>query len=47
MARAPPFLRLSFWLEQNIRDLMGQQYKMDEMLQLIANDMPLHLMKLF
>jgi len=36
---------LSFWLEQNIRDLMGQQYKMDEMLQLIANDMPLHLMK--
>ena len=24
---------------------MGQQYKMDEMLQLIANDMPLHLMK--
>jgi len=36
---------LSFWLEQNVRDLMTQQYKMDEMHQLITNDMPLSLMK--
>ena len=38
--------RLSFWLEQNVRDLMTQQYKMDEMHQLITNDMPLSLMPL-
>ena len=37
-------LRLSFWLEQNARDLMTEQFKMDEMHQLVANDMPLTLM---
>eukprot|EP00435_Cladocopium_sp_Y103_P055925 s912_g18.t1 len=36
---------LSFWLEQNARDLMTEQFKMDEMHQLVANDMPLTLMK--
>lgn len=38
-------LRLSFWLEQNARELMTEQFKMDEMHQLVANDMPLALMK--
>ena len=37
-------LRLSFWLEQNARDLMTEQFKMDEMHQLVANDMPVTLM---
>lgn len=36
---------LSFWLEQNARDLMTEQFKMDEMHQLVANDMPVTLMK--
>ena len=37
---------LSFWLEQNARELMTEQFKMDEMHQLVANDMPLALMRL-
>jgi len=36
---------LSIWLEQSARDLMTEQFKMDEMHQLVANDMPLSLMK--
>lgn len=39
-------LRLSIWLEQSARDLMTEQFKMDEMHQLVANDMPLSLMNL-
>jgi hypothetical protein len=31
-------------LEQNARDLMTEQFKMDEMHQLVANDMPVTLM---
>ncbi|CAK9004614.1 unnamed protein product [Durusdinium trenchii] len=36
---------LSLWLETNARDLMTEQFKLDEMHQLVANDMPLSLMK--